>query len=164
MHTAAQNKMPRGSEVSASRVETLASARADRDFRARFRVISPGFFNTFGVPIQEGRDFNDADKDGSERVVIISQSLAKLLYPGQDAVNWQGHLLPYRSLIKDQTVRTAAIGENKRLRHALAVVKVKQDQKQAVKIMNNSEKIGYKKRPHAVCGPDCAPDIMSFAL
>jgi putative ABC transport system permease protein len=62
--------------------------RADgQDFRARFRVVSPGFFDTFGVPLQEGRDFNDADKDGSERVVIISQSLAKMLYPGQDAVN-----------------------------------------------------------------------------
>ena len=62
--------------------------RADgQDFRAKFRVVSPGFFDTFGVPFQEGRDFNDRDKDGSERVVIISQSLAKMLYPGQDAVN-----------------------------------------------------------------------------
>jgi putative ABC transport system permease protein len=62
--------------------------RADgQDFRAKFRVVSPGFFATFGVPIQVGRDFNDADKDGSERVVIITQSLAKMLYPGQDAVN-----------------------------------------------------------------------------
>jgi predicted permease len=62
--------------------------RADgQDYRARFRVVSPKFFDTFGVPLQEGRDFNDGDKDGSERVVIISQSLAKLLYPGQDAVN-----------------------------------------------------------------------------
>ena len=34
-----------------------------------------------------GRDFNDGDKDGSERVVIISQSLANLLYPGQNALN-----------------------------------------------------------------------------
>lgn len=62
--------------------------RADgQDFRAKFRVVSPGFFDTFGVPIQQGRDFNDADKDGSERVVVISQSLAKMLYPGQKAVN-----------------------------------------------------------------------------
>jgi putative ABC transport system permease protein len=58
-----------------------------QDFRGKFRVISPGFFDTFGVPIQEGRDFNASDKDGSDRVVIISQSLAKMLYPGQDAVN-----------------------------------------------------------------------------
>jgi putative ABC transport system permease protein len=57
------------------------------DFRANFRSVSPGFFGTLGVPITEGRDFNDGDKDGHERVVIISQSLAHLLYPGQDAVN-----------------------------------------------------------------------------
>ncbi len=62
--------------------------RADgQDFRGKFRVVSPGFFDTFGVPIQQGRDFNADDKDGSERVVIITQSLAKMLYPGQDAVN-----------------------------------------------------------------------------
>ena len=62
--------------------------RADgQDFRGKFRVVSPGFFDTLGVPIQEGRDFNDSDKDGSERVVIITQSVAKMLYPGQDAVN-----------------------------------------------------------------------------
>jgi hypothetical protein len=54
-----------------------------QDFRAMFRVVSPGFFDTFGVPLQAGRDFNDSDKDGSDRVVIISQSLAKMLYPGQ---------------------------------------------------------------------------------
>jgi len=45
------------------------------------------FFETFGVPLIQGRDFNDGDKEGSERVVIISQSLAQMLYPGQDAVN-----------------------------------------------------------------------------
>ena len=62
--------------------------RADgQDFRAKFRSVSPGFFATFGVPIQAGRDFNDGDKDGSERVVIISQSLANLLYPGQNPLN-----------------------------------------------------------------------------
>jgi putative ABC transport system permease protein len=62
--------------------------RADgQDFRAKFRPVSPGFFATFGMPIYEGRDFNDSDKVGSERVVIISQSLARMLYPGQDAVD-----------------------------------------------------------------------------
>jgi putative ABC transport system permease protein len=58
-----------------------------QDFRAKFRSVSPGFFDTFGVPMVAGRDFNDGDKDGSERVVIISQSLANLLYPGQNALN-----------------------------------------------------------------------------
>jgi predicted permease len=70
---------------------TLAAQGARRpdgqDFRANFRSVSPGFFATFGVPVLAGRDFNDGDKDGSERVVIISQSLAQLLYPGQNPVN-----------------------------------------------------------------------------
>ncbi len=57
------------------------------DFRADFRSVSPGFFGTLGVPLLEGRDFNDGDKEGSERVVIISQSMAQQLYPGQDALN-----------------------------------------------------------------------------
>jgi putative ABC transport system permease protein len=39
------------------------------------------------MPLLEGRDFRDTDRDGSERVVIVSQSLARTLFPGQDAVN-----------------------------------------------------------------------------
>ena len=58
-----------------------------QDFRANFRSVSPGWFQTMGMPLVEGRDFNDGDKEGNERVVIISQSLANTLYPGQDAVN-----------------------------------------------------------------------------
>jgi predicted permease len=57
------------------------------EFRAAFRPVSPGFFATLGVPILEGRDFNGGDHEGNERVVIISQSLANELYPGQNAVN-----------------------------------------------------------------------------
>ncbi len=57
------------------------------DPRARFRSISPGFFDTMGVPLVAGRDFRDTDKEGAERVVIISQSIAQQLFPGRDAVN-----------------------------------------------------------------------------
>jgi predicted permease len=57
------------------------------EFRAQFRSVSPGFFATMGVPLLDGRDFNGGDREGNERVVIISQSLANELYPGQNAVN-----------------------------------------------------------------------------
>ena len=57
------------------------------DLRAKFRSVSPGFFATMGMPVVEGRDFRDTDKDGSERVVIVSQSLAQSLFPGQPALN-----------------------------------------------------------------------------
>jgi predicted permease len=57
------------------------------EFRAAFRSVSPGFFATLGVPLLSGRDFNGGDREGNERVVIISQSLANELYPGQNAVD-----------------------------------------------------------------------------
>jgi predicted permease len=57
------------------------------DWRARFRSVSPGFFGTLGMPLLEGRDFRDGDRDGSERVVIVSQSVANSLFPGQDPLN-----------------------------------------------------------------------------
>jgi predicted permease len=55
------------------------------DPRARFRVISPGFFAAVGVPILAGRDFNDLDHE--EPVAIISESLARRMFPGGDAIN-----------------------------------------------------------------------------
>lgn len=57
------------------------------DYRALFRSISPGFFETMGMPILEGRDFRDSDRNGAERVVIISQSLARKLFPGSEAAD-----------------------------------------------------------------------------
>ena len=58
-----------------------------QDPRARFRIISPGFFGALGVPITSGRDFNDNDRQGGEPVVIISESLAQRLFPNQDPLN-----------------------------------------------------------------------------
>ena len=57
------------------------------DTRAEFRSVSAGYFDTLGIPVVEGRDFRDTDRDGSERVVVISQSLAQRFFPGQDPVN-----------------------------------------------------------------------------
>jgi predicted permease len=57
------------------------------DPRARFRSISSGFFETMGVPILEGRDFDERDGKSAERVVMISQSVARQLFAGQDPVN-----------------------------------------------------------------------------
>jgi hypothetical protein len=55
--------------------------------RAVVRIVSPGFFATLGLPVIEGRDFNDADRDHSEPVAIISQSAAQRMFPHGDALN-----------------------------------------------------------------------------
>jgi predicted permease len=62
-------------------------ADGEEDPRARFRIVSPGFFASLGVRIIAGRDFSDADRRDREPVVIVSQSLAQRMFPNQDAVN-----------------------------------------------------------------------------
>jgi hypothetical protein len=68
-------------------VEGYRRANGEEDPRARFRTVSPGFFSTLGVKLIAGRDFNDGDRRDGERVVIISESVAKRMFPGMDAVN-----------------------------------------------------------------------------
>jgi ABC-type antimicrobial peptide transport system permease subunit len=63
------------------------SVAGEEDPRAQFRTVSPGFFAALGVPIIAGRDFNDSDRKDSERVVIVSQSVAQRMFPSGDAVN-----------------------------------------------------------------------------
>jgi transposase len=67
---------------------------------------------------------------------------------------WKGHSLPYRVFSKDQRVSHTAIVENKRLGHALSLIKAQQDVKNEPRIKTNSEKTGYKKTPRQLYGPD----------
>jgi putative ABC transport system permease protein len=67
--------------------EGYAKADGEDDPRASFRTVSPGFFKSLGVPIVAGRDFNADDRSDSEKVVIISESVARRMFNNQDAVN-----------------------------------------------------------------------------
>ena len=60
---------------------------AGEDPRAQFRTISPGFFAALGVPIIAGRDFNELDGQTQDPVVIVSETLARRIFPNQDAIN-----------------------------------------------------------------------------
>jgi Helix-turn-helix domain len=61
-------------------------------------------------------------------------------------VRWRGLVLPYRVFHKDQRVSHTAIVENKRLSHALTLIKAQQERWEAPKLLTNSEKNGYRKR------------------
>jgi putative ABC transport system permease protein len=68
-------------------VEGYAKADGEDDPRASFRTVSPGFFRSLGVPIIAGRDFNADDRADSEKVVIVSESVARRMFTSSDAVN-----------------------------------------------------------------------------
>ena len=67
--------------------EGYKRANGEEDPRARFRTVSPGFFEALGVRMIAGREFDDSDRPDGEKVVIISESVAKRMFPSLDAVN-----------------------------------------------------------------------------
>ena len=68
-------------------VEGRTQQPGEEDSRGKIRSVSPGYFAALGVPILAGRDFNENDRNGAERVVIIGETLAKRMFPGQDPLN-----------------------------------------------------------------------------
>ncbi len=64
--------------------ETLAKGSAGRVIMTN--VISPGYFKTMQIPIVDGRDFDDRDQPKTQRVVIVNQQMAEMLWPGESAV------------------------------------------------------------------------------
>ena len=52
---------------------------------ANYRVVTPGYFSTMGMPIR-GRDFSSDDRAESPGVGILNEAAAAMLWPGQDAV------------------------------------------------------------------------------
>ena len=50
------------------------------------RHVSPSYFQALVVPIMQGRSFTEADRDSSDGLVIVDETLARRLYPGEDAV------------------------------------------------------------------------------
>ena len=49
-------------------------------------TISPGFLETLGVPIKQGRDFTWRDRPNSPLVVIINETMAKKMFPGENPI------------------------------------------------------------------------------
>lgn len=49
-----------------------------------FTVITPGYFQTLGIPILKGRDFNAQDSEAGPFAVIINEDMAQRFWPGED--------------------------------------------------------------------------------
>ena len=75
-------------------VEGRRAENGEEDPRARFRSVSPGFFAMLGMPLLEGRDFNDSDTATGERVVIVSASVAQMLLSATGLSDAHGDLSP----------------------------------------------------------------------
>jgi putative ABC transport system permease protein len=49
-------------------------------------VITPGWFDSYGIPIKAGRDFDNRDYAAAPREMIVNEAFIRRLYPGQNVV------------------------------------------------------------------------------
>jgi predicted permease len=50
------------------------------------RVVSDGYFAAAGIPLRLGREFTENDRASGERVVVVNETFARTLWPGQNPV------------------------------------------------------------------------------
>src|SRR5215472_8527354 len=53
---------------------------------AELRWATPDYFRTMGIPLRKGRTFTDADRLGSARVLLISETAARMFFSKGDAI------------------------------------------------------------------------------
>lgn len=75
---------------------------------AEYRVASRGYFEAMGIPLLQGRLFAGDDRPDSPHVAVISQSLARRVWPGQDPLG--------------QRIQFGNMDGDKRLLHVVGVV------------------------------------------
>jgi len=61
---------------------------------ADLRTASPEYFRAAGIPLRQGREFDTTDQPGGARVVVINETLARALFPGEDPL---GKRIAFRS-------------------------------------------------------------------
>ncbi len=51
-----------------------------------YRTITPGYFATLGIPLEQGRAFAPSDEAGAQPVAIVNRTFARRYFPDRDAL------------------------------------------------------------------------------
>jgi predicted permease len=58
----------------------------DEDMELNFLRVSPGYFETLGIPLRQGRAFTAQDVDGQPERIVVNETMARRYWPNGDAV------------------------------------------------------------------------------
>ena len=82
----AVNWLPLGGELIRGDFIAEEASERGRDLVAAKPAVSPDYFSVMGMPIVRGRAFTNADIDGAPGVAVITDGLARRLWPGRDPI------------------------------------------------------------------------------
>jgi putative ABC transport system permease protein len=77
---------PAGGSGLTERVSPVASADDRMAIDSLFMPVSPGLFDVLGIHLKGGRDFTWSDNSRARPVAVISETLARRLFPGSAAI------------------------------------------------------------------------------
>ena len=95
-------KMPLSDEALSRQFDVLFQQK-DRIGTADFGVVTDGYFQTLGIPLIRGRMFDERDTADASHVAVISDSLARQRWPGQDPI---GHTIQFGNMDGDMRLLT----------------------------------------------------------
>ncbi len=100
-----QDEVPRntGDLESLSRQFDILFRQKERIGNADFCVATDGFFQALGIPLLRGRMFDERDGADAPHVAVISDSLARERWPGQDPI---GHTIEFGNMDGDLRLLT----------------------------------------------------------
>jgi len=79
-----------------------------------FEFVGPDYFRALAIPIRRGRSFTDHDGSGSERVVVVNETLARQLWPNEDALGKR--LVQVTGHVGDSTFTVVGVASDTRYR------------------------------------------------
>jgi predicted permease len=67
-------------------IRTAGAALADTTTLAGLHRVGPHYFGSMGIPLIAGRDFTTADDESGPPAVIVNETLAERVWPGENAI------------------------------------------------------------------------------
>ncbi len=95
---AAVDHVPLGGGESISQIE-VEGYPFDQTTSFESRLVTPRYFAAMGMPLLEGRDFDEGDTTGRMPVIIVSRSFERQYFPGRSALGRRVHTSGWRTIV-----------------------------------------------------------------
>jgi len=108
VEVAISDSLPPFNEMTRSMLYGAINVRGRADYangtggNVTWRSVTPSYFSVLHIPVRRGRAFEEADRDPDRNVVILSESLAKRMFPNQDPIGQQiqpSKMGPWRTVV-----------------------------------------------------------------